>query len=143
MLGIVGMVLWPTMPPRSWKLSDYNSEQQVQREPRSDGKFYIKKDANKGIKSEEQNKMLKWAKSSESKKPLVRVPYKANRCIIFDSSLLHATENVKFGHGYSTRRINLTFLFGGIHETCAAASKKKKDIETARSYLETDVKKYS
>ena len=44
-------------------------------------------------------------------KPL-RVPYKRNRAVIFDSSLLHETDRFRFKRGYRHRRINLTLLFG-------------------------------
>ena len=47
------------------------------------------------------------------------VPYKANRVVIFDSSLLHATDEYHFkptdeerGGKHEHRRINLTYLFG-------------------------------
>jgi hypothetical protein len=40
------------------------------------------------------------------------VPYARNRCVIFDSSLVHRTDRFRFADGYENRRINLTFLFG-------------------------------
>jgi Flp pilus assembly protein TadD len=42
----------------------------------------------------------------------VRVPYRANRAVIFDSDLFHATDQPRFRDGYTHRRINITFLFG-------------------------------
>jgi len=43
----------------------------------------------------------------------VTVPYRANRMVLFDSSLYHRTDNLRFKKGkYTDRRINLTFLFG-------------------------------
>ena len=42
----------------------------------------------------------------------LRVPYKRNRAVIFDSSLLHETDAFLFKKGYRHRRINLTLLFG-------------------------------
>ena len=37
----------------------------------------------------------------------VRVPYRQNRCVFFDSNLYHATDVFKFKPGYRNRRINL------------------------------------
>lgn len=42
----------------------------------------------------------------------ISVPYRANRAIIFNSDLFHATQAVRFAPGYANRRINVTFLFG-------------------------------
>ena len=42
----------------------------------------------------------------------VRVPYRCNRAVIFDSSLIHESGGVCFRGGYANRRINVTLLFG-------------------------------
>lgn len=42
----------------------------------------------------------------------VAVPYKANRMVLFDSTLLHKTDDFSFKAGYENRRMNLTMLFG-------------------------------
>ena len=42
----------------------------------------------------------------------VRVPYRCNRAVIFDSSLIHESGGVRFLNGYENRRINVTLLFG-------------------------------
>jgi len=42
----------------------------------------------------------------------VTVPYKYNRCVMFNSALLHETDHFNFKRGYKNRRINLTLLFG-------------------------------
>ena len=42
----------------------------------------------------------------------VRVPYRCNRAVIFDSSLIHESGDVQFLSGYANRRINVTLLFG-------------------------------
>jgi Flp pilus assembly protein TadD len=42
----------------------------------------------------------------------VRVPYRANRAVIFDSDLFHATDSPSFRDGYTSRRINITLLYG-------------------------------
>ncbi|KAH8098455.1 hypothetical protein JL720_1398 [Aureococcus anophagefferens] len=54
---------------------------------------------------------LRRAVANGGPEPL-RVPYKRNRCVVFDSSLLHETDDFRFKPGYRNRRINLTFLFG-------------------------------
>jgi hypothetical protein len=42
----------------------------------------------------------------------VRVPYRANRAVIFDSDLFHETDQIRFKDGYVNRRINITMLYG-------------------------------
>ena len=42
----------------------------------------------------------------------VRVPYRCNRAVIFDSSLIHESGGVAFRAGFASRRINVTLLFG-------------------------------
>ena len=42
----------------------------------------------------------------------VRVPYRCNRAVIFDSSLIHESGGVRFRSGHANRRINVTLLFG-------------------------------
>lgn len=42
----------------------------------------------------------------------MRVPYRANRAVIFDSDLFHATDEPRFREGYLNRRINITLLYG-------------------------------
>ena len=42
----------------------------------------------------------------------MKVPYRANRAVIFDSDLFHATDAPVFRPGYHNRRINITLLYG-------------------------------
>ena len=42
----------------------------------------------------------------------IRAPYRANRAVIFDSDLFHATDRPRFRSGYLNRRINITLLYG-------------------------------
>lgn len=42
----------------------------------------------------------------------VQVPHRQNRAVVFESSLVHATQPLRFRPGYANRRINLTLLFG-------------------------------
>ncbi len=53
---------------------------------------------------------------TEGKQP-VRVPFKRNRAIIFQSELIHGSQPLHWKRGYSTRRINLTLLFGKAGES--------------------------
>jgi tetratricopeptide (TPR) repeat protein len=41
-----------------------------------------------------------------------RVPYRQNRVVIFNSDLIHRTDDMRFRPGYENRRINVTFLYG-------------------------------
>lgn len=40
------------------------------------------------------------------------LPHRANRAVIFDSDLFHATDTIRFKPDYLNRRINITMLFG-------------------------------
>lgn len=45
-------------------------------------------------------------------KAAVRIPYRANRAVIFDSTLFHKTDKFDFKPTFTGRRVNLTMLFG-------------------------------
>jgi hypothetical protein len=40
------------------------------------------------------------------------VPHRCNRAVIFNSDLIHRTDDIRFRPGYENRRINVTFLYG-------------------------------
>ncbi|HEX4329556.1 MAG TPA: tetratricopeptide repeat protein [Burkholderiales bacterium] len=42
----------------------------------------------------------------------VKVPYRCNRAVLFNSMLFHETDEISFREGYENRRINVTYLFG-------------------------------
>ena len=42
----------------------------------------------------------------------VKVPYRCNRAVLFNSALFHETDEIHFQPGYESRRINFTYLFG-------------------------------
>ncbi len=42
----------------------------------------------------------------------IKIPYRTNRAVIFDSDLFHETDRIDFKEGYLNRRINLTLLYG-------------------------------
>ena len=78
-----GMVVYDVPAPSSWTFADYNTE---------------------------QSKMQAFLKAHGAK-PL-RVPYRENRCVLFDSSLIHITDELHFKPGYENRRVNVTLLYG-------------------------------
>ena len=41
----------------------------------------------------------------------IKIAYKANRVVIFNSKLYHATNEIKFKKGYKNRRVNVTLLY--------------------------------
>ena len=41
-----------------------------------------------------------------------KVPHRANRCVLFDSKLIHRTDEMHFKPGYENRRVNVTLLYG-------------------------------
>ena len=41
-----------------------------------------------------------------------KVPHLANRCVLFDSKLIHRTDEMHFKPGYENRRVNVTLLYG-------------------------------
>ena len=81
-----GLVVYRAQPPSNWTFDDFNLEPQSQ------------------INLE---RLL-----AESDAGYVRVPHRANRIVIFNSTLVHETDSFTFKTGYKNRRINFTFLFG-------------------------------
>ena len=78
-----GMVVYDVPAPSSWTFADYNMN---------------------------QAKMQAFLKRNDAK--AIRVPYRANRCVLFDSSLIHITDELHFKPGYENRRVNVTLLYG-------------------------------
>ena len=78
-----GMVIYNHPVPKSWTFADYNSNPE---------------------------KLQAYVKVHGAKAQ--RVPYRENRCVMFDSSLIHVTDELHFKPGYENRRINITLLFG-------------------------------
>ena len=78
-----GMLIYDIPAPRHWTFEDYNGDP---------GKMeaYI----------------------TENTAQARRVAYKENRCVVFDSTLLHTTDHFTFKPGYCNRRINVTLLYG-------------------------------
>ena len=78
-----GLVVHDVAAPPDWRFSDYNLDPAP----------------------------LERLVAREGRAP-VRVPYRCNRAVIFDSSLIHESGGVCFRSGYANRRINVTLLFG-------------------------------
>ncbi len=81
-----GMIVWPCKPPGNWSFRDYNSQESA--------------------KETQRFELLK-----KSKQAPIKVTYRQNRMVIFDSQYLHKTDNLKFKEGYENRRINVTLLY--------------------------------
>lgn len=78
-----GMVIYDVPVPRHWTFFEYNNESE---------------------------KLAAYVKVHGAKPQ--RVPYRANRCVLFDSSLIHITDEIHFRPGYENRRVNVTLLYG-------------------------------
>jgi tetratricopeptide (TPR) repeat protein len=80
-----GLVVYDKEAPRTWNFRDYNS------------------DRNK-------LKILEWLRGVNAQ--AVKIPYRANRAVVFNSDLFHETDEVSFKDEYLSRRINITLLYG-------------------------------
>jgi hypothetical protein len=80
-----GLVVWDKEAPHDWNFKTYNSEK------------------NRG-------KILEFLERSGAQ--MVRIPYRCNRAVIFNSDLFHETDDVRFEDTYLSRRINVTLLYG-------------------------------
>jgi hypothetical protein len=78
-----GMLIYDVDAPLSWDFATYNERIDLIRE------FLSSRQAS-----------------------VIRVPYRQNRAIIFNSDLFHATEAVHFRPDYRNHRINITLLYG-------------------------------
>ena len=58
-----------------------------------------------------------------AKEDAVRVPFRLNRAVVFDSSFYHESDSgMDFGEAYGDARINLTLLFGRRGSQCERAA---------------------
>ncbi|MEY4704545.1 MAG: hypothetical protein RL042_741 [Nitrospirota bacterium] len=80
-----GLVVYDKEAPRDWNFQDYNSDQN-------------------------KPKILAWLKEVGAQ--AVKIPYRANRAIVFNSDLFHETDAIAFKDDYLSRRINITLLYG-------------------------------
>lgn len=82
-LGGGGLVIYNAEAPADWDFATYNSR---------------------------GDKIAQFLRARRARS--ITIPYKANRAIVFNSDLFHATEPVNFRQGYENRRLNVTMLFG-------------------------------
>lgn len=80
-----GLVVWDKEAPQGWNFKEYNSE-------KNRGKIQAFLD--------------------QGGAQMIRIPYRCNRAVIFNSDLFHETDDVKFRDDYLSRRINITLLYG-------------------------------
>lgn len=80
-----GLVVWDKEAPRDWNFKAYNSEKN-------------------------REKIVDFLERSGAR--MVRIPYRCNRAVIFNSDLFHETDDVRFHDTYLSRRINITLLYG-------------------------------
>jgi Tfp pilus assembly protein PilF len=78
-----GLVVWDKEAPLDWDFEKYNTDDAAMRQ---------------------------FLKENDAK--AVRVPYRQNRALVFNSDLFHETDRITFRPGYENRRINITLLYG-------------------------------
>jgi Flp pilus assembly protein TadD len=78
-----GLILWDKESPPDWPFMEYN------------------------VAGPRVRRFLR-----ESGAKAIRVPYRANRAVIFNSALFHETDAICFRDTYEDRRINITLLYG-------------------------------
>jgi tetratricopeptide (TPR) repeat protein len=82
-----GLLVWDMKAPPEWGIDEFNTSS-----------------------AEGQAKIRTYLE--EQGAACVKVPYRENRAVIFDSDLFHRTDTLRFKPGYDNRRINVTMLFG-------------------------------
>jgi tetratricopeptide (TPR) repeat protein len=80
-----GLVVYDKEAPLEWNFKEYNS------------------DRNKP-------KILAWLKEVGAQ--TIKIPYRGNRAVVFNSDLFHETDDLSFKDDYLSRRINITLLYG-------------------------------
>jgi hypothetical protein len=80
-----GLVVYDKEAPRDWNFKEYNSDQN-------------------------KPKILAWLKEVGAE--AIKIPYRANRAVVFNSDLFHETDEIHFKDDYLSRRINITLLYG-------------------------------
>ncbi len=83
-----GLVVWDKEAPREWDFKTYNS------------------DKNRG-------RIYEWLREQGARE--IKIPYRANRAVVFNSDLFHETDDISFKEGFTNRRINVTLLYGHRH----------------------------
>ena len=78
-----GLIVWDKESPRDWSFQKYNGDE-----------AHIRRFL------------------SQSGAKAIRIPYRANRCVLFNSTLFHETDRFEFNDAYEDRRVNVTLLYG-------------------------------
>jgi hypothetical protein len=78
-----GLVVYKTQAPAGWDFNKYNND-------RAAIHRFLEKENSAAL----------------------RIPYRRNRAVIFNSDLFHKTDDLHFREGFENRRINITMLFG-------------------------------
>jgi hypothetical protein len=78
-----GLIVYDTPCPPSWSHRDYNRNEDAIHD------------------------FLKTNRSLSRK-----FPHRCNRAVLFNSTLFHVSDEIRFREGYESRRINITYLFG-------------------------------
>jgi tetratricopeptide (TPR) repeat protein len=81
--GRGGMTICLVPPPADWQVRDYDADQ-------ARIVSFLERNADREL----------------------RVPYRQNRAVVFESRLFHHSDNPHFVQTYENHRINITFLFG-------------------------------
>lgn len=82
-----GLVVWDKEAPADWSFDEFNTSTAAG-----------------------QARIEEFLRQSGAR--AVRVPYRQNRAVLFNSDLFHRTDTIRFREGYANRRINITMLFG-------------------------------
>ena len=77
-----GMIVWKKMPNINASFREFNSP-----------------DAKEKMETDVKNV------------DFIKVPYKSNRVVVFNSKLYHVTDEINFKDNYKDRRVNVTFLY--------------------------------
>lgn len=85
-----GLVVWDKEAPKEWDFKAYNS------------------DKNRG-------RIYEWLTQQGARE--IKIPYRANRAVLFNSDLFHETDDIAFKEGLTNRRINITLLYGHRHRS--------------------------
>ena len=78
-----GLIVYDVPSPASWSFRKYNLDEEAIHD-------FLQKNGSRSRK----------------------IPYRCNRAALFNSTLFHETDGIRFKEGYENRRINITYLFG-------------------------------
>ncbi|MDP9132189.1 MAG: tetratricopeptide repeat protein, partial [Nitrospirota bacterium] len=80
-----GLVVWDKEAPKEWDFKTYNSDKH-------------------------RDRIYEWLTKQGAHE--IKIPYRANRAVLFNSDLFHETDDIAFKEGLTNRRINITLLYG-------------------------------